>query len=363
MNFLWPWLLLLLLLVPLLIALYIWILRRRRKYAVRYSSLSLIREALPKNARWRQHLPFILFLVGVAFLSAAVARPVAEIEVPLSRTTIILAIDISRSMCATDVPPNRLSVAQDAALAFIEEQAGDTRIGIVAFAGLAEIVVPPTFDKDVLKDAIRNFTTSRGTAIGSATLKSIDAIAEVNEAVSPSGFVLQPDSEEPSSPLVEDFYQPDIIVVLTDGANTRGPSPMDVALAAAERQVRVYTIGFGSSDPGQMVCTPEQLGSDIFDEDFGGGGGGFGFFGGGGGGGFRRYLLLDEETLQGMADTTGGAYYRAEDAEQLYDVFVNLPTEIVLQKERLEISALFSILGAVFMAVAVWLSLLWNRFP
>lgn len=360
MKFLWPWLLLLLLLVPLLIALYVWILRRRRKYAVRYSSLSLIRAALPKHTWWRQHLPFALFLIGVAFLSAAVARPVAEVEVPLSRTTIVLAIDISRSMCATDVPPNRLTVAQDAALAFVDEQADDTRIGIVAFAGLAEIVVPPTNDKDVLKDAIRNFTTSRGTAIGSATLKAIDAIAEVNEAVTPSGFVVGVDSEEPSLPLVEDFYQPDIIVVLTDGANTRGPRPLDVALQAADRQVRVYTIGFGSNDPGQMVCTPAQLGSDLFDEGFGGGGG---FFGGGGGGGFRRFLLLDEGTLQGMADITGGTYYRAEDAEQLYEVFVNLPTEIVLQKERLEISALFSILGAAFVAIAVWLSLVWHRFP
>ena len=357
MTFQWPWFLLLLLLFPLLIAIYIWLLRRKRKYAVRYSSLSLIREALPKYSQWRRHLPFALFMAALTTLVIATARPQAEIKVPLSRTTIILALDISRSMCATDVSPNRLTVAQEAALAFIEDQADDTRIGLVAFAGLAEIVVPPTNDKDILQQAIRSFTTSLGTAIGSATLKSIDAIAEVNEAVVPSGFDLSSDGENP--PIENAIYQPDIIVVLTDGANSRGPLPLDAAQQAADRQVRVYTIGFGTTNPEQMVCTQQQLGSDAFNGGFGGfGGGSFG-----GGGGFRRFLLLDEPTLQGMADITGGAYYRAEDAEQLYDIFVNLPTDIVLQKEHLEISVLFSIIGALFATLAITLSLLWHRFP
>jgi Ca-activated chloride channel family protein len=126
---------------------------------------------------------------------------------------------------------------------------------------------------------------------------------------------------------------------------------------AADRQVRVYTIGFGSTEPVQMVCSQQQLGGDIFRSGFGGGG-----FSGGGGR-FRRYLMLDETTLQGMADITGGAYYRAEDAGQLYDVFVNLPTEVILQKDRLEISVIFSLFGAVFASVAVALSLMWHRFP
>jgi Ca-activated chloride channel family protein len=359
-SFLWPWFLLLLLLVPLLIALYVWVLRRKRKYAVRYSSLSLIREALPKHSQWRRHVPFALFLTGVACLAAAVSRPQAEVEVPLSRTTIILALDISRSMCATDVSPNRLAVAQEAALAFIDEQADDTRIGIVAFAGFAEVVVPPTNDKEVLQEAVENFTTSLGTAIGSATLKSIDAIAEVNGAVAPSGLNLR--SEDVDTPPLEDiFYQPDIIVLLTDGANSQGPLPLDAAMQAADRNLRVYTIGFGTTNPQQMVCTPQQLGGDAFSDGFWGGGGGFPGGGGPGGGGFRRFLVLDEPTLRGMAEITGGAYYRAENAEQLYDVFVELPNEIVLQTERLEISAIFSILGAAFAALAVTLSLIWHR--
>ncbi len=360
MNFQWPWILFLLVLIPLLILLYLWILRRRRRFAVRYSSLSLIREALPKRARWRQHLPFALFLLAIASLITAMARPEAEVEVPLSRTSIILAIDVSRSMCATDVLPNRLTVAQDAALAFIEDHADNTRIGIVAFAGFAELVVPPTNDKEQLQEAIRNFTTSIGTAIGSATLKSIDAIAETNSDVASSARNLNPDGEE-RPPTEDGLYQPDIIVVLTDGANSRGPLPLEAAEQAADRQVRVYTIGFGTTNPEQMVCTEQQLGSDAFSGGFGGGGGGF--FGGGGGGGFRRFLILDEPTLQGMADLTGGTYYRAENAEQLYDIFVNLPTEIILQRERFEISAIFSMLGALFVVTALGLSLLWFRFP
>jgi len=158
--------------------------------------------------------------------------------------------------------------------------------------------------------------------------------------------------------------------VLTDGANSRGPLPLDAAQQAADRLVRVYTIGFGSTEPEQMVCTPQQLGSDSFSGSFGGGGfggGGFGDQNNGGGsggfGGFRRFLLLDEPTLQGMAELTGGTYYRAEDAEQLYDVFVNLPNEIVLQKEMREISIIFAMLGAFFVICAIAFSLAWRRFP
>jgi Ca-activated chloride channel family protein len=356
MKFLWPWFLPLFFLIPLIIAVYIWILRRRRRYAVSYSSLALIREALPKRSRWRRHVPFALFLLGLTSLTTALSRPIMEVEVPLSRTTIILTLDVSRSMCATDVSPNRLSVAQEAALAFIEDQADGTQIGIVAFAGFAEIIVPPTNDKAVLRDAVTNLTTSLGTAIGSATLKSIDAIAEVNTAVAPSGFNVAPDEDVPG--LGEAVYQPDIIVLLTDGANTQGPDPLDVAEQAAERQVRVYTIGFGTTEISDMVCTQRQLGSDVFGDGFGRGFGGFG-----GGRNFQRFLFIDEPTLQSVADITGGAYFRAENADQLYDVFLNLPTQIVLQKERLEISALFTAIGAIFATLGVTLSLLWNRFP
>ncbi len=373
MNLLWPWISLLLLIVPLLVALYVWMLRRRRRFAVRYSSLSLIRAALPKRATWRRHLPFALFALAITSLITAAARPVAEVQVPLSRASIILAIDVSRSMCATDVDPNRLTVAQEAALAFIDDQADGTQIGIVAFTGFAEIIVPPTNDKQELREAVGGFTTALGTAIGSAILKSIDAIAELNEEVAPSGVNLQAGEEAGSTTLLDELtvdetgYLPDIVVVLTDGANSQGPLPLDAAQQAADRRLRVYTVGFGTENPGEMLCTREQLGSDPFGRG-GGFGGGFGGgmdgnFGGGGMGGFRRFLVLDEPTLRGVADLTGGEYYQAENAEQLLDVFLNLPTNVVLQTETREISVLFAALGALLATVAVGLSLRWNRWP
>ncbi len=365
MNLLWPGALFLLPLIPILIGLYLWMLRRKRKFAVRYSSLSLVRVARPDYARWRRHLPFALFLLCLASLTTAMARPVALVDIPLSRTTIILAMDTSRSMCATDVLPNRLTVAQDAALAFVEDQPAGIQIGIVAFAGFAQLVVPPTADKAVLQEAIRSFTTSLGTAIGSATLTSLDAIAEINPDVAPSGVDLggqvPPASGDASGQeaMAQLLYQPDIIVLLTDGANSGGPNPLDAAQRAAERQVRVYTIGFGTSDPGQMVCTQAQLGGDTFSGFGGNFGGGFGR----GGGGFRQFLVIDEETLQRVAAMTGGTYYRAENAEQLLNVFQELPTQLTIQKERVEISVLFSTLGGILGVTALTLSLLWNRFP
>ncbi|MEM7334227.1 MAG: VWA domain-containing protein [Chloroflexota bacterium] len=362
MTVLWPWLLLTLLLVPILVGLYIWNLRRKRKFAVRFSNVSLIRAAVPKRSRWRQHLPFVLFLLGVSSLLLAMSRPASVIEVPLSRTSIILALDVSRSMCATDVPPNRLTVAQEAALEFIDEQADGTKMGIVAFAGFAEIIVPPTNDKEQLTSAIENLTTSLGTAIGSATLKSIDAIAEINEAVEFSAVNLGDRAFDQD--LDNPIYQPDIIVLLTDGANSQGIFPLDAALLAAERQVRVFTIGFGTDNPTEMVCTGQQIGSDAFSGGFGNGGGfGGGGFGGGNFGGFRQFLVIDEQTLQDVAMITGGEYYRAENSDQLFDIFRNLPTEITLQEQETEISFVFSLIGAVFVLVSVGLSLRWNRFP
>ena len=193
---LWPWALISLLFIPLLVALYVWMLRRKRRYAVRFSSIALIRAAMPRHSRWRRHLPFALFVAGMTALLMATARPVAEVTVPMNRANIVLAMDISRSMCATDVDPNRLTVAQQAALAFIDDQPDGTQIGIVAFTGLAEIVVPPTNDKEALRQAINGFTTSLGTAIGSAILKSIDAISDVNDEVAPSGVNLRAGLEE-----------------------------------------------------------------------------------------------------------------------------------------------------------------------
>jgi Ca-activated chloride channel family protein len=337
------------------LGLYLWQLRRRRKQAVSYSNVALIRAALPRRSTWRRHVPVGLLLAGLAALAIASARPQRSVEVPLGRTSIIMALDVSRSMCATDIEPNRLAVAQDAARAFVADQVKGTRIGIVAFAGFAELVMPPTTDKAKLTEVIDNLTTARGTVIGAATLKALDAIAAVNPDVAPVGAEVDGTggSAAPGTP-PPGGYVPDIIVLLTDGANTRGISPLEAAQQAADRRVRIYTIGFGTTTPTERVCTREQLGADVF---------GDGGFGGGGGPPRSQFLLIDEPTLRAVADVTGGEFYRAEDADQLRGVFAGLPHEIVLQHEQHEISVVFAIVGAVLAMGAVALSLAWNRGP
>ena len=372
MTFTWPLALLSLLAIPALIGAYLLQRRRKRKVAVRYSSVALLRAAMPTKSRWRRLLPMILFLLGLAGLGVASARPQASVTVPLGRTSIILALDVSRSMCATDVEPNRLAVAQDAARTFVKSQPSGTRIGIVAFAGFAELIVPPTTNKGDLVAAIDGLTTARGTVIGAAELKSLDAIAAINPEVAPIGADVGTaaggaSSSSPSTTAPggkpSGSYVPDIVVLLTDGANTRGIDPVEAAKQAVDRHVRVYTIGFGTTNPTQMVCSAEQLGSDGID-DGGFGGAVFPPSGAGGGfGGAGQYLVIDEPTLQQVADMTGGAYFRAQDADQLKTVFAKLPKQVVLQSRNVEISAGFAALGALLVGAAAVLSLLWNRNP
>ncbi|MCB9147952.1 MAG: VWA domain-containing protein [Caldilineaceae bacterium] len=357
MNVQWPWVLLFLLLIPLLIAAYIWILRRRRRFTVRYSSLSLIRAAAPERSRWRRHIPFALMLIGLTSLVLAMARPQAVVAVPMGRATVILALDVSRSMCSTDIPPNRLAAAQEAAKSFVENQDPGTQIGIVAFAGFAELVLPPTNDQQALLEAIDKLTTARRTAIGSAILRSLDAIAEVNPNVAPVNMGRFEGQEMPT-PAPEGFYQPDIVVLLTDGRSNQGAFPLDAAQIAVERGIHVYTIGFGTERGSAFGCTPEQQGgAALFGDTFGNFGGGN--FGGGGFGGGRR-RGLDEETLQTIAHMTDAEYYLAESADELHEVFSNLPKYYVTLEEEREISVAFTGLGALLSMLALVLSQRWN---
>jgi Ca-activated chloride channel family protein len=378
MSLTWPLALLSLLVIPVLLGAHVWQLRRKKRGAVRFSNVALIKAAMPKRPSWRRHVPVALLLTALGSLGVAMARPQASMKVPIARTSIILAMDVSRSMCATDVEPNRFSVSQDAARLFVEQQPKGTRIGLVAFAGFAELVVPPTTDKQQLVEAIDGFTTARGTAIGAATLKSIDALASVNPDVSPIGADVMAGADlgfDPttgadlpavSTPPVDADreYVPDIVVLLTDGANTRGIEPLDAAEQAAQRGVRVYTIGFGTTNPTDMVCTPQQLGAGAFDDSaFGGMGGVGGGIGALPPGARRQFLVIDEPTLRQVAAMTGGEFYRAEDADQLRTVFDELPRDVALQERDVEISVGFAVAGALLALTAIVLSLRWNRTP
>jgi Ca-activated chloride channel family protein len=360
MGWLWPGALVLLGIVPLMIAAYIWMLRRRRRFAVRYSSLSLVREALVRQSLLRRHLPFALFVLALGSLVLALARPVAIVSVPTGQATIILTMDVSRSMCSTDIEPTRLDAAKAAALSFIQSQPANTQISIVAFAGFAEIVQLPTTDQEALETAVESLTTGRRTAIGSGILKAIDAIAEIDKSVAPS--ITDESTGVAPTPVPKGAYAPDIIVVLTDGVSTTGPQPVEAAQQAADRGVRVYTIGFGTANgSSNPYCAPQLQGGGTFDRGGGFGGFGGGGFGGFGGGGFRRGI--DEDTLKEVADITGGDYYAAESAGELQSVFENLPTSLITRHETTEISVAFAAVGALLAAVAVGLSLIWHPLP
>ena len=342
MSFHSPWALLSLLIIP-IVAGVVWLLRRRRRRAaVRVTSIALVRAALPPRTRWTRLIPTLLLLLGFATLGVGAARPQATVPVPSNSTTIMLAMDVSGSMCSTDVEPNRLTVAQKAAVSFIESQDGGTKIGLVAFAGVAGLQVPPTTDKDALIEAINNFTTARGTAIGSAILTSIDSIAAINPTVAPTG--VDAESAQRSG------YAADVIIVLTDGANTQGVEPATAAESAAVRGLWVFTIGFGTTTPSQMACTGRQAGGWA-----GGPGGGFG------GGGGRNPRVIDEATLQAVAEITGGQYYKAESADQLQGALGDLPSKVTVVKKHVDIASWFAGAGGLLVAAAIGLSLWWNR--
>lgn len=349
MSLTWPWALTALLAFPLLLGYRWWLRRRRRRETVRVSSVTLIRAALPGRSLWRRRIPLWLFAAGLVVLAAGAARPQASVPVPSNSATILLAMDVSASMCSTDVEPNRLSAAQAAAREFVKDLDEGTRIGLVTFSAIAGLLVEPTDDKDTLLAAIDDLKTSRGTAIGQAILTSVDAIAEINPDVPPTGVEVPPASGDSGD------YEPDTIVVLTDGRNTQGVDPVTAAGEAAARKLRVYTIGFGSTEPAPSICTREQISGDAaFRGD--GSGGPFGGFGGRG-----RYMQADEGTLTEVADLTGGEYFKAEDADALTEVLLDLPDSITLQRENVEITAWFALVGALFVLAGAGLAQWWQR--
>jgi len=363
MSFAWPLVLLSLLVVPVVLAVYIVIGRRRRR-AVTYSSVALLRAARPARSGWRRHVPFALVLAALASLGLASARPQLSVDVPESASSLILAVDVSGSMCATDVEPNRLSAAQAAVRDFVKAQDSGTRIGLVVFSGFAQLAVEPTTERADLIKAIDSLTTGRGTTIGAAILKAVDAIAQIDPDVAPASD--GPSSGSPGSPSPESSagqdtsraagsYAPEIVVLLTDGANTRGVTPVEAAKVAAARGVRVYPIGFGTTRPTEMVCTAEQLGGSSF-ENFRGGGPGAGPRSG-------SFLVADEPTLRQVATITGGTYFPASGADQLQQVLSDLPQQVQVQKRTIEVSVALAGLAAMLVLLSVVAAARWTAFP
>jgi Ca-activated chloride channel family protein len=344
MSFSWPWALFALLVLPVVIAAWSLIRRRRRRSTVRVTSIALVRLAAPGRSRWRRRVPAALLGVGLAVLAIGAARPQATVPEASSSATIMLALDVSGSMCSTDVKPNRITAAEQSAGAFIQSQAGGPRIGIVVFSGTAVVLVPPTNDTQQLLKALGGLTTGGGTAIGEGILTSLDAIAQVDPSVAPTGAAVKRN--------LGAGYADDVIVVLTDGSNNRGVDPPVAAKQAAARGVRVYTSGYGTETPSELACSATQFGG------YGGGLAGGGFGGGGGGG---NPFDADYSALTQISKTTGGTFYRAQDASQLSSALAKLPAAFTIVHKHVDIAALFAALGGLLIAAAVALSLWWNR--
>jgi Ca-activated chloride channel family protein len=339
MSFQWPTMLWSLALLPVLILLYLWLLRRRRRQTVRLASLAIAKAALGKGPGWRRHVPPALMLLALATLLLATARPTATITLPLSQRTIILAMDVSGSMRAEDVLPNRLVASQEAAKTFVQELPRDTKVGIISFAGTAAVVQAPTTSREDVIAAIDRFQLQRATATGSAIVLSLATLfpehnIEIQHITGQRKFPGKPLGEEPEAPAFTPVpagsYNSAAIIMLTDGQRTTGPDPLDAAKMAAERGVRVYTVGVGTKE-GEVI----------------------GFEG------WSMRVRLDEDTLKAVAANTMGEYYYAGTAEDLKQVYQSLSSRMVVERKETELSALFAAAGALLAMLAAGLSVFW----
>lgn len=346
MVFLWPTLLWLLLVLPLLVLLYLWLLRRRKAAAVPYPGLALVRQALGPGHGWRRHVPPLLFLLGLAALLVAAARPLAVLQLPSQQQTIILAMDVSGSMRATDVQPDRLTAAQNAAKAFIQDLPRHVRVGVVAFAGTAQLAQLPTQSHEDLLKAIDSFQLQRGTATGNGIMMALatlfpDAGIDIAALGGRQSMRVRPIDEvgradpakKPFTPVAPGSYRSAAIIMLTDGQRTTGVDPLEAAQWAADRGVRVYTVGVGTVD-GEVI----------------------GFEG------WSMRVRLDEDTLKEVARTTVGEYFYAGTAEGLRKVYETLSTRLTVEKKETEVAGLLALLAGVLVLGAAGLSLWWfNR--
>ena len=344
--FIWPQALWSLSVLPLLVMVYLWLMRRRRRASVRLASLSVVREAMMgQGPGWRRHVPPVLLLLALAVLLVASGRPVARIALPSTEQTIILAMDVSGSMRATDVLPSRLAASQAAAKAFLAALPRHVKVGIVAFAGTAQVVQPITLSREDLNAAIDKFQLQRATAIGSAIVVALselfpdqgidlgsmtfrqrgDPFAEQGRALGQA-----PAAPKPFVPVPPGSYSSAAVILLTDGQRTTGFDTEEAAAMAAERGVRVYTVGVGTVE-GEVI----------------------GFEG------WSMRVRLDEATLKDVARTTQAEYFHAGTAESLKTVYETLGSRITVQKKETEISGMLALLGALLVMLSAGLSLLW----
>jgi Ca-activated chloride channel family protein len=342
MKFIWPSMLWLLALLPLLVLLYLWLLRKKRKTTVRLASVQVAKLALGSGPGWRRHVPPALMLLAVAAGLFAVSRPTATITLPLSERTIMLAMDVSGSMRAEDVKPNRLVASQEAAKTFVNNLPREVKVGVVSFAGTAAVVQAPTTSRDDVIAAIDRFQLQRGTATGSGIILSLATLfpdhgIEIQHVTGQRNFPgnakdreIKKADKPAFAPVPPGSYSSAAVIMLTDGQRTTGPDPLEAAKMAAERGIRVYTVGIGTTQG-------ETIGFE----------------------GWSMRVRLDEETLKNISVLTHGEYFYAGTAEDLKKVYEGLSSRMVVERKETEISAIFAALGVALSVLAAGLSVLW----
>jgi Ca-activated chloride channel family protein len=337
MTFLWPTMLWAMLAVPVLIALYVLLITRRKKTTLRYANLGLVREALGRGGAWRRHVPPVLMLLAISALLFAASRPAALITLPSTQETIVLAIDVSGSMRAADVQPSRLVAAQEAAKAFVADLPRSVKIAVVSFAGTAAVVQAPTLSRDDVNAAIDRFQLQRGTAIGSGIVISLatlfpEAGIDLSQITGARPMPPGPNDKPKTdfTPVPPGSYSSAAIILLTDGQRTTGPDSLEAAKMAADRGVRIYTVGIGTKEG-------ETIGFE----------------------GWSMRVRLDEETLKAIANMTRADYFYAGTAQDLKKVYQGLSTRLVVEKKETEISGLLAAFGALLVTLAAGLSVWW----
>lgn len=312
MSFQSPWLLVGLLAVPLLIGLYIASQRRRRAYAVRFTNLALVNQVMGKGPGFRRHLPAILFVAGLAGLLLSMARPQATVRIPKGQTSVMLAVDVSGSMAATDVQPTRIEAAISAGRTLIDRLPSNAQVGLVIFNSQAQVVSALTSDKGSVKDALGSLAPGGGTAIGDAIQV---AVAQLAGIVDPNGAKSQ-------------HYA--MVVLLTDGSSNTGVDNMTAAANAAQAHIPVDTIGIGARNQTTRVY------GQVVDG-------------------------VDEQALQAIASATGGHYYYAADEGQLNKIYSDLGSHIGWTTTRLDLTVPVLALGTIILVIGGLFSLRWFR--
>jgi Ca-activated chloride channel family protein len=339
MQFLWPHNLWWMLLLPAMALLYLWLLRRRRRSVLRLSSVAIARAAT--GPRWRRHLPPALIGLALSLLLLALARPTASVTLPWAKSTILLAIDISRSMRVSDVQPTRMVAAQEAAKAFLGEVPSHIEVGLITFAGTAQVAQQATLDRASIVGAIEAIQMQYGTAIGNAIVVCLAELfpdhgidlGEMTFGPRRQGRSLDDKARaapKPLKPVVPGSYESAAIILLSDGRRTTGVDTLEAARMAADRGVRIDVVGLGTPDGHATM-----------------------------GEGMAIYLQLDEPTLRQVAQMTGGEYHHAATAEALRGVYQNLGSSLQLRKRDTELTALLALAAAALLVTGAGLSVWW----